>query len=126
MPEKATIATTSLAVAAMILAPLLQLGIILVLGVKLRPAQIIGAVIVSSILGGSATTLAQEYLNWPSFLAGVAGTLTGMVPAAISAGIITRKALERAGLDNAQVSAMLEQMKAGGVTPPAPKEDADV
>lgn len=113
MPEKTTltIATHVLALAAMAFAAFLQLGIILTLGVRLSPARIIGAVIVSSIVGGCATVIAQEYLHWPSFLAGVAGTLTGIIPAAISAGAITKKALERAGLDNAAVTAMLETMR---------------
>ena len=118
MPERTLIPTALLAVSALVSAGLLQLFLIWTLGTKVGRVQIVGMVGVSAILGGCATVLGQEYMHWNSFLAGVIGTLTGMVPAAISSSIITRKAMAQAGMTPEDVSKLLTQMRGpeGGET----------
>ena len=91
MPEKPLIATHVLGAYALLGAGIVQLGILLMLGVKFRPAQLIGAMIVACFIGGGSAMLLQEYLHVNSFISGVVGTGTGLIPAALSTSIITRK-----------------------------------
>lgn len=106
MPEKPIIATHVLGAYALLGAGIVQLGILLMLGVKFRPAQLIGAMIVACFIGGGSAMLLQEYLHVNSFISGVVGTGTGLIPAALSTSVITRKALERVGIDPSQLSEM--------------------
>lgn len=106
MPEKPLIATHVLGASALLGAGIVQLGILLMLGVKFRPAQLIGAMIVACFIGGGSAMLLQEYLHVNSFISGVVGTGTGLIPAALSTSVITRKALERAGVDPTQLKEM--------------------
>lgn len=111
MSEKQTIATHILMLAAAGFAAFLQLGLILTLGEPTDRRKMAGALIVAGVLGGCGTALAQEWLQWPSFVSGVAGTLVGMIPAAVSASTITKAALKKAGLENQDVKEMLEIMR---------------
>lgn len=111
MPDKPTIATHVLMLAAACFAAFLQLGLILTLGEPAERRKMAGALIVAGVLGGCGTALGQELLHWPSFVAGVAGTLVGMIPAAVSASTITKTALKKAGLENQDVKDMLEIMR---------------
>lgn len=106
MSEKPLIATHVLGAYALLGAGIVQLGILLMLGVKFRPAQLIGAMIVACFIGGGSAMLLQEYLHVNSFISGVVGTGTGLIPAALSTSVITRKALERVGIDPTQLSEM--------------------
>jgi len=112
MSEKANlIPTVILAATGFVSAGMLQLFLVWTLGVKVTRYQLIGMVGISAMLGGCASTLGQEWLHWNSFIAGVLGTLTGMIPAAVSSSIITRKALEKAGMSPAEMTDMLERIK---------------
>ncbi|WP_339098324.1 hypothetical protein ACINK0_11375 [Deinococcus sp. VB343] len=106
MPEKPLIATHLLGAFALVGAGIVQLGIILMLGVRFKPGRVIGALIVACFIGGGSAMILQEYLHWNSFISGVVGTGTGLIPAALSTSVITRKALERAGVDPTQLKEM--------------------
>lgn len=121
MPEKSLIATPIVALLGLV-AGVVQMGVILTLGVRLKPAQIVGAFIVSSFIGACVSTVLQEWLNLNSFLAAAIGVGSGIVPAAVSSSVITRKALERADLTPEQVTEMLNiNMTATQPTPEDPK-----
>lgn len=135
MPEKPLIATHALGAYALLGAGIVQLGILLMLGVKFRPAQLIGAMIVACFIGGGSAMLLQEYLHVNSFISGVVGTGTGLIPAALSTSVITRKALERAGVDPTQLKEMRQliqdevdvaKAKAEAKAAPAEEEEPDV
>lgn len=101
-----TVPTPVLAMWAVMLAAVMQLGVMLTLNAKLNWRQFVGALIVSGLFGGCITVITRDYLHWPVFVAGVLGTLSGMLPAAVAVMGVSRKALERAGITPDQITEM--------------------
>lgn len=101
-----SVPTHVLALWAVMLAAVMQCGVMLTLNAKLNWRQFAGALIVSGLFGGCITVITRDYLHWPVFVAGVAGTVSGMLPAAVAVMAVSRKALERAGITPEQISEM--------------------
>lgn len=113
-----SVPTHVLALWAVMLAAVMQCGVILTFNAKLNWKQFVGALVVSGLFGGCVTVVTRDYFGWPVFIAGVAGTVSGMLPAAVSVMAVSRKALERAGITPEQISEMARATQGQ----PAPEE----
>jgi hypothetical protein len=128
MPEKQLIPALIPALLAAGLAGVMQISVVLVLAMKMRPLQYLGAFFLSTTTGGGLTVLLQEQAHWSPFLAGVFGAFSGALPAIIVPLIIMRLTFKRLGIegtDLTQLFNVIRGMQTDGLAPtvkPEPKE----
>ncbi|MFB9994067.1 hypothetical protein ACFFLM_19090 [Deinococcus oregonensis] len=116
MPDKQLIS----ALLAAGLAGIMQISVVLVLAMKMRPLQYLGAFLLSTITGGGLTVLLQEQAHWSPFLAGVFGAFSGALPAVIVPLIIMRVAFKRLGIESNDITQLfnvIRGMQTDGLAP---------
>lgn len=107
MDDKPTILT---AAAAALLAGLMQVSVLILLAVRLKPLQIVAAYCVSMLLGGIVTTVLLVKLHWDPFLAGSVGVASGIAPAIIVPFVLLHYGLKKLGVDDQSVMDMVDNL----------------
>ena len=97
-----------------VLAALMQLAMALAIGRIPPVAQMIGAVLVSGLVGGATSVLLVEVLHWAPVISGTVAAMTGAIPA-IRWATVANKALEKQLKDKFDLD--VEQQKEDGETP---------
>lgn len=90
-----------------LLAGLLQVFTVLVLNLKLTPVRYVGFFGFSAIFGGCITVVSHVSWHLDLFLAGVAGTLSGAMPAVIVSLMLTKTVMKRLSMEAAELNALL-------------------
>lgn len=111
MPEKTVIPALNAGLLAAGLAGVMQISVVLVLALKMRPVQYLGSFLLSTITGGLLTVLLQEYAHWSPFLAGVFGAFSGALPAVVLPLIIMRLAFKRLGITDADLTQVFDAVQ---------------
>lgn len=108
MSKTVIVSTLTTATVAAVLAGVLQVSTVLVLALRMRPAQFVAAFLLSTIFGGGLTVVALEQFHLPAFLAGVAGSFSGALPAVLIPLVVMRLALKRLGVDSADLTQLFD------------------
>ena len=89
-----------------LMAGFMQLSTIFILGLKMRPAQIAGALFISMSFGFGVAQGAQVWFHLEPFFAGTVGALSGALPAVFVPLIITKRILKQLGMEGSDLSEM--------------------
>lgn len=111
MSKTVVVSTLAAGLFAAGLAGVLQISTVLVLALKMRPVQYVGAFLVSTIFGGGLTVIFLEQLHLNAFLAGVFGSFSGALPAVLVPLIVMRTALKRLGVTDADLSQLFNAVQ---------------
>lgn len=111
MPDKHIIPALNAGLLAAGLAGVMQISVVLVLALKMRPVQYLGSFLLSTITGGLLTVLLQEYAHWSPFLAGVFGAASGALPAVVLPLIIMRLAFKRLGITDSDLTQVFDAVQ---------------
>ena len=123
MDDKPTLLT---AAAAALLAGLMQVSVLILLAVRLRPIQIVAAYFVSMLCGGIVTTVLLVKLQLDPFLAGSIGVASGIAPAIIVPFVLLHFGLKKLGVDDQSVMDMVDNLIPRDLQGPhAPSPDSD-
>lgn len=87
-----------------LMAGIMQLSTIFVLGLKMKPTQIIGALFISSLFGFGVAQGAQVWFHLEPFFAGTVGAMSGALPAVFVPLIVTKRILKQLGIDGKDLS----------------------
>lgn len=87
-----------------LLAGIMQISTIFVLGMEMKPKQMIGSLLISVMFGFAVAEGAQVWFHIEPMLAGTVGALSGALPAVFVPMIVTKQILKKLGLENKDIT----------------------
>lgn len=93
------------------IAALMQLAMTYAMSLKLRPAQLLGAILVSSLTAACVSILLVDVVHMPPTASAAFGAMTGALPAVILPVFVLRFAAKKMGIDIEDFSTVLDAMR---------------